>query len=176
VVRSLRDLKFGKGNKLKMAQKKKKEANYLLILVVLLVIVIGISLIQNGRRDIMTSFPIPDMNKMVTTDTGLQYQDFEVGTGEEAGPGDTVSVHYTGWLMDETKFDSSLDRNEAFEFQLGAARVIRGWDEGVQGMQVGGKRLLVIPSNLGYGTQGAGGGLIPPNATLVFMVELLEIK
>jgi FKBP-type peptidyl-prolyl cis-trans isomerase FkpA len=96
------------------------------------------------------------------------------GDGAEAAAGQRVSVHYTGWLTDGSKFDSSVDRNDPFQFALGAGMVIRGWDEGVQGMKVGGKRKLTIPPNLGYGAQGAG-GVIPPNATLVFDVELLEI-
>ncbi len=111
---------------------------------------------------------------MPTTPNGLTYQDIVEGTGAEALKGATVSVHYTGWLMDETKFDSSKDRNEPFEFPLGAGHVIRGWDEGVAGMKVGGTRKLTIPPSLGYGARGAG-GVIPPNATLVFEVELLGV-
>jgi FKBP-type peptidyl-prolyl cis-trans isomerase FkpA len=111
----------------------------------------------------------------VTTASGLQYQDLTVGTGAEAKAGDTVVVHYTGWLTDGTKFDSSVDRNQPFSFTLGAGRVIAGWDEGVAGMKIGGKRKLTIPAELGYGSRGAG-GVIPPNATLIFDVELLEIK
>jgi len=109
-----------------------------------------------------------------TTESGLMYEEITVGTGEAAVAGKTVSVHYTGWLTNGTKFDSSKDRNEPFQFPLGAGHVIRGWDEGVQGMQVGGHRKLTIPSQLGYGSRGAG-GVIPPDATLVFDVELLEI-
>ena len=106
----------------------------------------------------------------------LQIEDIEVGTGEEAtGSGQTVSVHYTGWLTDGTKFDSSVDRGTPFQFPLGAGMVIKGWDQGVAGMKVGGKRKLTIPSDLGYGSAGAG-GVIPPNATLVFEVELLGIS
>ena len=101
--------------------------------------------------------------------------DLAVGEGDEATPGATVVVHYTGWLTDGSKFDSSLDRNDPFSFKLGAGMVIRGWDEGVKGMKVGGKRKLTIPPEMGYGAQGAG-GVIPPNATLVFEVELLDIK
>ncbi len=111
---------------------------------------------------------------MVTTDSGLQYRDLKVGDGAEAKPGDTVRVHYTGWLMDGTKFDSSLDRGEPFKFPLGAGHVIRGWDEGVAGMKVGGKRELVIPSDLAYGDRGMPPD-IPPKATLKFEVELLGI-
>ena len=109
-----------------------------------------------------------------TTPSGLVYEDISVGEGDAAGAGQRVSVHYTGWLTDGTKFDSSKDRNDPFDFPLGAGHVIRGWDEGVQGMQVGGVRKLTIPPQLGYGARGAG-GVIPPNATLVFEVELLKI-
>ncbi|MDN4573513.1 peptidylprolyl isomerase [Pandoraea cepalis] len=111
---------------------------------------------------------------IITTDSGLQYDDLQVGDGAEAMPGQTVTVHYTGWLTDGKKFDSSKDRNDPFAFVLGGGMVIRGWDEGVAGMKVGGKRKLVIPPELGYGARGAG-GVIPPNATLVFEVELLDV-
>jgi FKBP-type peptidyl-prolyl cis-trans isomerase len=114
--------------------------------------------------------------------TQLTKQDARVGTGTEATAGHTVSVHYTGWLYDPsrgdhkgTKFDSSRDRNEPFSFSLGAGQVIRGWDEGVAGMKVGGQRTLTIPPDMGYGSRGAG-GVIPPNATLLFDVELLDVK
>jgi len=108
----------------------------------------------------------------ITTASGLQYEEIKIGSGATAKAGNLVSVHYTGWLTDGTKFDSSKDRNEPFEFNLGAGQVIKGWDEGVQGMQVGGVRKLTIPAALGYGARGAG-GVIPPNATLVFEVEFL---
>ncbi|WP_347554577.1 FKBP-type peptidyl-prolyl cis-trans isomerase [Robbsia sp. KACC 23696] len=108
------------------------------------------------------------------TESGLQYEDLIVGEGAEAKAGQNVSVHYTGWLTDGQKFDSSKDRNAPFQFSLGAGMVIRGWDEGVQGMKVGGTRKLTIPAELGYGARGAG-GVIPPNATLVFEVELLAV-
>ena len=108
----------------------------------------------------------------ITTASGLQYEDITVGTGATAKAGNLVSVHYTGWLTDGKKFDSSKDRNEPFDFNLGAGQVIKGWDEGVQGMQVGGIRKLTIPAALGYGARGAG-GVIPPNATLIFEVEFL---
>ncbi len=106
---------------------------------------------------------------------GLKYTDEQVGTGAEATPGKTAVVHYTGWLLDGTKFDSSRDRNQPFSFPLGAGQVIKGWDEGVAGMKVGGKRTLVVPPALGYGARGAG-GVIPPNATLKFEVELLDVR
>ena len=115
---------------------------------------------------------------MLTTESGLQYEDTVAGSGDEARAGQKVSVHYTGWLYEGgvrgAKFDSSKDRGDPFRFGLGGGQVIRGWDEGVQGMKVGGTRLLVIPPALGYGARGAG-GVIPPNATLLFEVELLGV-
>jgi FKBP-type peptidyl-prolyl cis-trans isomerase FkpA len=110
----------------------------------------------------------------ITTESGLVIEDIVVGEGDMAEAGQRVSVHYTGWLTDGKKFDSSLDRNSPFDFGLGRREVIGGWDEGVQGMRIGGKRKLTIPPQLGYGARGAG-GVIPPNATLVFEVELLGI-
>jgi FKBP-type peptidyl-prolyl cis-trans isomerase FkpA len=110
----------------------------------------------------------------VETKSGLKYEDLKEGTGAEAKKGDTVEVHYTGRLKDGKKFDSSKDRGKPFSFPLGAGRVIKGWDEGVQGMKVGGTRKLTIPAALGYGSRGAGGA-IPPNATLLFEVELLKV-
>jgi FKBP-type peptidyl-prolyl cis-trans isomerase len=116
----------------------------------------------------------------ITTESGLKYIDHKVGDGDEAVKGDTVFVHYTGWLYENgergKKFDSSLDRGKPYTFPLGGGRVIKGWDEGVAGMKVGGKRELIIPPDLAYGMQGAGGGLIPPNATLDFEVELLKVE
>ena len=109
-----------------------------------------------------------------TSATGLVYEELTVGTGAEAARGNQVTVHYTGWLTDGTKFDSSKDRSDPFEFHLGAGQVIAGWDEGVTGMKVGGSRKLTIPPELGYGARGAG-GVIPANATLVFEVELLGV-
>ncbi len=110
-----------------------------------------------------------------TTASGLIVEDLTVGDGPEAKVGQAVSVHYTGWLPDGSKFDSSKDRNEPFRFQLGRGQVIPGWDEGVAGMQTGGMRRLTIPPHLGYGARGAG-GVIPPNATLIFEVDLLETR
>ncbi len=116
---------------------------------------------------------------MITTTTGLQYEDTVVGDGAEATKGQTVTVHYTGWLYKDgekgAKFDSSKDRRDPFQFLVGAGMVIRGWDEGVAGMKIGGARTLIIPSDLGYGSRGAG-GVIPPNATLQFDVELLGLS
>ncbi len=116
----------------------------------------------------------------VTTPSGLQYVDLKVGNGEVAKAGELVSVHYTGWLQKPDgskgqKFDSSKDRGQPFQFPLGGGQVIKGWDEGVQGMKVGGERELIIPPALGYGERGAG-GVIPPNATLIFDVELLGVS
>ena len=105
----------------------------------------------------------------------LEIEDLSVGTGVEAISGDKVTVHYTGWLIDGTKFDSSLDRGQPFSFQIGARQVIEGWDRGLQGMQVGGVRKLTIPSELAYGDRAVGGGLIPANSTLVFEIRLLKI-
>jgi peptidylprolyl isomerase len=116
---------------------------------------------------------------MTTTASGLSYDDTQVGTGATPAKGQTCVMHYTGWLWVNdakgAKFDSSVDRGKPFTFPLGQGRVIKGWDEGVASMQVGGKRTLLIPAALGYGSAGAG-GVIPPNATLLFEVELLDVK
>jgi FKBP-type peptidyl-prolyl cis-trans isomerase FkpA len=126
--------------------------------------------------------PIPSQSKMDATIMQLQKTDISVGTGAEAVTGKITVVHYTGWLFEPAsadkkgrKFDSSLDRGVPFSFPLGAGRVIRGWDEGVAGMRVGGRRTLVIPPDMAYGSRGAG-GVIPPDATLLFEVELLEVR
>ena len=117
--------------------------------------------------------------KTMTTASGLQITDTKVGTGAQPQTGQTCVMHYTGWLYNNgtkgAKFDSSLDRGEPFEFAIGQGQVIKGWDEGVATMKVGGKRTLIIPPELGYGSRGAG-GVIPPNATLIFEVELLDVK
>jgi FKBP-type peptidyl-prolyl cis-trans isomerase len=113
-------------------------------------------------------------DEYTTTASGLKFKDVKIGTGAGAA-GKTAFVHYTGWLTDGTKFDSSRDRNEPFSFPVGKGRVIKGWDEGVAGMKVGGRRELLIPPALGYGARGAG-GVIPPNATLKFDVELLDVR
>lgn len=120
----------------------------------------------------MTATPSGD-GDLVTTPSGLQYEDLVEGNGAEPKTGQTVTVHYTGTLVDGTKFDSSRDRNRPFEFQIGTGQVIKGWDEGVGSMKVGGRRKLVIPPNLGYGARGI--GPIPPNSTLLFDVELLKV-
>ncbi len=126
-----------------------------------------------------SSTPALAQAKPMTTSSGLQITDTQVGTGAAPKAGQTAVVHYTGWLYTNgakgKKFDSSVDRNEPFEFPVGRGRVIKGWDEGVATMKVGGKRTLVIPPALGYGASGAG-GVIPPNATLIFDVELLAVK
>jgi peptidylprolyl isomerase len=114
-------------------------------------------------------------NQEVTTPSGLKYTDEKTGDGAEPKSGQTVTVHYTGTLQDGTKFDSSKDRNQPFKFVIGVGQVIKGWDEGVMSMKVGGKRKLTIPPELGYGSRGAG-GVIPPNSTLIFEVELLDVK
>ena len=120
------------------------------------------------------SGPTKVSGQPTTTTDGLQYWDIAVGNGATAAAGNSVKVHYTGWLTTGEKFDSSRDRNEPFSFPLGAGQVIKGWDEGVAGMKVGGRRQLRIPPELGYGASGAG-GVIPPNATLIFDVELLDV-
>jgi peptidylprolyl isomerase len=126
-----------------------------------------------------TAIAEPQGSTMTTTPSGLQIEDTVVGSGASPQMGQTCVMHYTGWLYKDgekgNKFDSSLDRGQPFEFPIGTGRVIKGWDEGVASMKVGGKRTLIIPAALGYGARGAG-GVIPPNATLIFDVELLDIK
>ena len=134
-----------------------------------IVAVSGVCVLQ-GPGTVLGAEPEP-----LKTSSGLQYVDLVTGDGREAHVGETAFVHYTGWLEDGTKFDSSVDRGEPFSFRLGAGRVIKGWDEGVVGMNIGTKRKLIIPPHLGYGSRGAG-RIIPPNATLIFEVELLDLR
>lgn len=121
------------------------------------------------------AFAAQETKKTVTTASGLKYVDVVVGKGASPAAGKQVKVHYTGTLENGKKFDSSVDRNEPFSFTIGVGQVIQGWDEGVMTMKIGGKRKLIIPSKLGYGARGAAGGAIPPNATLLFDVELLDV-
>lgn len=130
---------------------------------------------EPGGDDGVATGPVVCTQDEVTTESGLKIEDLECGEGDEAGSGDVATVHYVGTLEDGTKFDASRDHGQPFSFTLGGGDVIAGWDEGVQGMQVGGKRTLTIPPELGYGAAGAG-DVIPPNATLIFEVELLEIE
>jgi FKBP-type peptidyl-prolyl cis-trans isomerase FkpA len=139
-----------------------------------LFILFALAAAASGRAQTDNSSPTKVTGKPKTTSSGLQYWDIVVGTGATAVSGKPVRVHYTGWLTNGKKFDSSVDRGQPFAFPLGGGQVIKGWDEGVAGMKVGGKRQLRIPPELGYGARGAGGA-IPPNATLIFDVELLEV-
>lgn len=142
------------------------------ILAVALVVIAGCQ----PQTTTMSQLPgIPTTMEKQVTHSGLGYIDEVVGTGAQPQTGNKVTVHYTGYLTDGKKFDSSVDRNQPFTFVIGYGQVIKGWDEGVATMKVGGKRKLIIPSQLGYGTRGAG-GVIPPNAELIFDVELLEVK
>ena len=144
-------------------------------LVLAMLVTVGIACTQSDSSTTSNQPSEVNMDSSTTTPSGLQYKDLVVGTGEGARSGATAVVHYTGWLMDGTKFDSSLDRGVPFEFVIGRGQVISGWDEGVGSMNVGGKRELIIPPGLGYGDRGAG-GIIPPGATLKFEVELLELR
>ena len=145
--------------------------------VILLIMVIFLaSCEEKGMKTIPTDKPISVQNdQYLETNSGLKYADIESGEGETAKSGDFVKVHYSGYLTDGKRFDSSVLRNKPFVFMLGQGRVIAGWEEGVQGMKIGGIRQLVIPPELGYGAAGAG-GVIPPNATLIFDVQLLEVS
>ena len=135
--------------------------------------------VETAKSAVDTAKAAMPASKVVTTASGLKYEDTKVGTGDEAKAGQNVSVHYTGWLWVDgkkgNKFDSSKDRGQPFQFPLGGGRVIKGWDEGVQGMKIGGSRTLTIPPAIGYGDRGAGGA-IPPGATLLFEVDLLDTK
>jgi FKBP-type peptidyl-prolyl cis-trans isomerase FkpA len=146
-----------------------------LALVTLLVALVAVPAFVAPALAAAPAAPAKTTGKGTTTASGLKYWDLKKGSGATAKAGDSVKVHYTGWLTDGKKFDSSLDRDEPFSFKLGAGMVIKGWDEGVAGMKIGGKRQLRIPPDLGYGAGGAG-GVIPPNATLVFDVELLGLN
>ncbi|MBU6229614.1 MAG: FKBP-type peptidyl-prolyl cis-trans isomerase [Cyanobacteria bacterium REEB459] len=130
--------------------------------------------VTGSAADLLSSPPAPESRQPITTASGLRYVDLVEGTGAMPQTGQRVTVHYTGTLEDGTKFDSSRDRGRPFTFQIGVGQVIKGWDEGVSTMRVGGQRQLTIPPELGYGSRGAG-GVIPGNATLVFDVELLRI-
>lgn len=130
--------------------------------------------VVSENNTLIASKTMTDANA-ISTPSGLKYTEIKEGTGAQPQAGQTVSVHYTGTLEDGTKFDSSRDRNQPFSFKLGAGQVIKGWDEGLSTMKVGGQRQLIIPPGLGYGSRGAG-GVIPPNATLIFDVELLKIS
>lgn len=160
------------------AQKRNQRIAIAAIVIIVLAIAAFVIYNQSSTGQTTTSsdaLSIPEGVDTITTASGLQYQDLVVGDGQAAQTGDVVVVHYTGWLTDNTKFDSSLDRGTPFTFPLGAGRVIKGWDEGVAGMQPGGVRRLIIPAELGYGERGSG-NLIKPGDTLIFEVELLEIQ
>lgn len=145
-------------------------------LLVIAIVLIGTSVMGDKNESAMNNGENADGTaSVVTTLSGLKYAVNTKGAGDAAKAGDTVRVHYTGTLEDGTKFDSSVDRGEPIEFTIGAGQVIPGWDEGIAGMTVGEKRTLTIPPQLAYGEAGAGGGVIPPNATLIFDVELVEI-
>ena len=156
--------------------------NILIYIILIAVVAVGIRLfIRKGSGPETSPSPTPTPTasptpvRSETKPSGLKIEDQVVGTGPAAKSGNTVSVHYTGWLENGTKFDSSYDHGQPFSFLLGASQVIKGWDEGVAGMQVGGKRRLTIPASIAYGSQGIG-GVIPPDATLIFEVELLVIQ
>jgi FKBP-type peptidyl-prolyl cis-trans isomerase len=140
-----------------------------------LIVLLAVFAMNSGHAQ-STAAPTKVEGDPTKKPSGLEYWDIKVGTGATAAAGQQVRVHYTGWLTDGKKFDSSVDRGQPFVFPLGAGQVIKGWDEGVAGMKIGGKRQLRIPPQLGYGARGAGGGVIPPNATLIFDVELLGVQ
>lgn len=145
-------------------------------IIAVLLLAVAIVIPACSQKEANAAGKIPAINaKTVKNPSGLAYQDIKVGKGASPVKGRMVRVHYTGWLVNGKKFDSSVDRNEPFEFNIGSQQVIPGWDEGVMTMKVGGKRRLTIPPALGYGARGAGGD-IPPNATLIFDVELLDVQ
>ena len=143
--------------------------------IALMMVILGLIISASGQAKTATG-PTKVTGEPTKTPSGLEYWDIKVGTGAVAQAGHKVKVDYTGWLTNGKKFDSSVGTGHPFEFMLGAGQVIKGWDEGVAGMKVGGKRQLRIPSDLAYGARGTGGGLIPPNATLIFDVQLLDTK
>ncbi|KKU15743.1 MAG: Peptidyl-prolyl cis-trans isomerase [Candidatus Jorgensenbacteria bacterium GW2011_GWA2_45_9] len=154
------------------------KTSYILAGVAGLIAVVIVFMASQNNNKVDGNAAVEQVQKyeQVNTSNGLIIEDEIVGTGTEAIPGRTAVVNYIGKLTDGKKFDSSYDRGEPFSFTLGAGQVIRGWDEGVLGMKVGGKRKLTIPPELGYGAQDIGNGLIPPNSTLIFDVELLDVK
>jgi len=159
-----------------MSEEKKKVEGYIFLIPVILILFIY-SVTKRNKVSSIPS-PTPSDNINITKKENmeeLKIEDIKIGEGKEAVNGNTLTVNYSGTLVDGTKFDSSYDRNQPFSFVLGQGRVIKGWDMGLLGMKVGGKRKLTIPSELGYGTQGAGSD-IPPNATLIFEVELLKVE
>jgi FKBP-type peptidyl-prolyl cis-trans isomerase len=145
------------------------------VLIAIVTFVVTSLFAQGGSLKPYTGAPTKVTGAPTKTPDGLEYWDIKVGTGPVAAAGHTVKVHYTGWLTNGKKFDSSVDRGEPFTFNLGGGQVIKGWDEGVAGMKVGGKRQLRIPPALAYGDRGAGGA-VPPNATLIFDVDLLSVR
>ena len=169
---------MARGSRRKQEQQNQTIRIVAIAIIAAVILWLGFTIYNNSNPGSTASVSgnIPEYNPddLTTTASGLQYLDFETGSGGEAQPGQTVSVHYTGWLVDGTKFDSSVDRGVPFDFPLGTGSVIQGWDEGVSGMQVGGTRLLVIPAALGYGD--FDNGPIPGGSTLVFQVELLELR
>ena len=157
-----------------------KKSNALTMALGLAVILAAPLAAQDSKPTTAPETEKKDESKMHRTPSGLQYEDTKVGTGATPQKGQTCVMHYTGWLWENNakgkKFDSSVDRGTPFQFKLGQGQVIRGWDEGIATMKVGGKRTLVIPPDLAYGSRGVGNGLIPANSTLVFEVELLDVK
>jgi FKBP-type peptidyl-prolyl cis-trans isomerase len=151
---------------------------YLVVIAAVLVLTAVFVLAQSAPKKSATNTAAPTKvtGDGVKTPSGLQYWDIRVGNGQEAKEGSRVRVHYTGWLTSGKKFDSSVDAGTPFDFRIGNGEVIKGWEEGVSGMKVGGKRQLRIPPSLGYGAEGTPGGPIPPNATLIFDVQLLNVQ